>query len=251
MRRSNEDWHARFKQQAGWTSQLRRYLLGRLNLDNESRILEVGCGTGAITSALNLETPARIYGLDLNLAFLRLARLQDRETAFCCANGLALPFPDGLFDAVVCHFFLLWISEPAAALAEMVRVARPGGAVLALAEPDYGGRIDFPPPLDTLGNWQAEALRRQGAAPNRGRELAGLFHASGLQAVEIGILGGQWQGQPGPAEIETEWATLADDLAGAIPDERLAELRQIDLEAWQAGERVLFVPTFYAVGNKV
>lgn len=251
MRRSNEDWHARFTQQAGWTGQLRRYLLGRLDLDNDSRILEVGCGTGAITSALNLEIPAQIYGLDLNLPFLRLARLQDRKTAYCGGNGLALPFSDGLLDAVVCHFFLLWIPEPAAALAEMVRVTRPGGSVFALAEPDYGGRIDYPPSLDTLGHWQAEALRRQGAAPNRGRELAGLFHAAGLQAVEMGILGGQWQGQPEPAEIETEWATLADDLAGIIPDEHLAELRKVNLKAWLAGTRVLFVPTFYAVGIKV
>ncbi len=237
-------------QQAGWTGQLRRYLLNRLNLDRKSRVLEVGCGTGAITAALSEETPARIFGLDLNLSFLGLARQHDRETAFCGGNALALPFPDRCFSAVVCHFFLLWIADPACALTEMARVTRPGGAIIALAEPDYGGRVDFPPQLDELGNRQAEALRQQGAAPGRGRELAGLFHAVGLQAVETGVLGGQWQGPPNLADIEAEWATLEADLAGSVPAELLAEFKKIDLAAWQAGSRVLFVPTFYAVGKK-
>ncbi len=40
---------------------------------------------------------------------------------------------------------------------EMVRVTRPHGFVLALAEPDYGGRIDYPSELSTIGNWQIEA----------------------------------------------------------------------------------------------
>ena len=250
MQRSTEDWHARFKQQAGWTGQLRRYLLARLDLDGASRVLEVGCGTGAITAALNAETPARIFGLDLNLSFLGLARQSDPETDLCGGNALALPFTDGCFSAVACHFFLLWITDPAAVLAEMARVTCPGGFILALAEPDYGGRVDYPPPLDELGAWQAEALRQQGAAPNRGRELAGLFHAAGLQAVETGVLGGQWQEQPDLADIQAEWATLEADLAGSVPAERLAELKKMDRAAWQSGARVLFVPTFYAVGKK-
>lgn len=250
MQRSNEDWHARFQQQAGWTGQLRRYLLGRLNLDGASRVLEVGCGTGAITAALNAETPAQIFGLDLNLSFLGLARQHDHETALCGGDALALPYKDGCFSTVACHFFLLWIADPAAALAEMARVTCPGGSIIALAEPDYGGRVDYPPPLDKLGTWQAEALRRQGAAPERGRQLAGLFHAVGLQAVETGVLGGQWQGQPDLAEIQAEWVTLEADLAGSVPAERLDELKKINLAAWQSGARVLFVPTFYAIGKK-
>ena len=250
MPRSSEDWHARFSQQAGWTSQLRRYLLSRLSLSGNSRILEVGCGTGVITAALNSETSAGIYGLDLNLSFLHLARQYDRNTAYCGGNALELPFPGSVFDAVVCHFFLLWVSQPGLALGEMARVTRPGGSVIAFAEPDYGGRIDYPPPLDGLGRWQTMALRRQGANPLQGRELARLFRAAGLQDIETGVLGGQWPGRPNPAEIESEWAMIEADLAGLVPRERLAELQKIDLDSWQAGERVLFVPTFYAAGKK-
>jgi ubiquinone/menaquinone biosynthesis C-methylase UbiE len=250
MPRSPEDWHRRFQQQAGWTEQLRRHMFTRLKLQPQARILEVGCGTGAITSSLSGYANIRTYGLDINLTFLRLAARQDPRTRYCGGNALHLPFPDGVYDAVVCHFFLLWIPQAQAALAEMVRAARPGGAVIAFAEPDYGGRIDYPPPLEPLGRLQAEALRQQGANPNQGRALAALFQRAGLRQVETGLLGGQWRGTPSAQEQESEWATLESDLAGMLPVEKLEELRRIDAQAWAGGERVLFVPTFYASGIK-
>ena len=248
MPRSPGEWHARFEQQAAWTEQVRGYLLGRMNLAAGERIVEVGCGTGAISGRLNRATAASIYGLDINLAFLRQAQRQDRETHFCAGDALRLPYASGTFAAVVCHFVLLWLPDPAAALREMARVAKRGGAVAAFAEPDYGGRIDYPPALAELGQMQAAALRRQGAEPEMGRRLAGLFHDAGLARVETGLLGGLWQAPPPAEQQESEWATLEADLEGEVPPERMAELRRVDAAAWQSGERVLFVPTFYAVG---
>lgn len=256
MSLSPEDWHNRFLQQAGWTRQLRRYLLERLQIAPAVRILEVGCGTGAITASLAEDTPARVYGLDLNLSFLHLARQSDpgnriaAGTRFTAGDALWLPFAGGQFQAVVCHFFLLWVPRAAGVLGEMARVACPGGAVIAFAEPDYGGRIDHPPALAELGRLQAVALRRQGADPDMGRQLSGLFHAAGLRDIETGLLGAQWQGSPSREAIDSEWAILEDDLAGSLPPTRLRELRQADDAARQSGQRVLFVPTFYALGFK-
>ncbi len=246
-----QDWDRRFRQQSGWTRQIRAYILSRLGLGASSRVLEVGCGTGVITAGLRQETPALIFGLDLNLDFLRLARQNDPSARITAGNAQSLPFPTGAFDAVVCHFLFLWLAQPAGVLAEMVRVVRPGGAVAAFAEPDYGGRIDHPAALVELGRLQAEALLRQGADPHMGRRLSGLFHAAGLDAVETGLLGGQWQGPPSAVEIDSEWATLAADLAGMLPTWRLDELKRQDALARQSGQRVLFVPTFYAVGRKI
>ena len=132
----------------------------------------------------------------------------------------------------------------------MVRAARPGSAIIAFAEPDYGGRIDYPPELEELGKLQTQALRRQGADPLTGRKLNEIFHRAGLKNIETGLLGGQWSGEPQPAQQASEWATLETDLAGLLPNARLKELRRQDADAWQAGRRVLFVPTFYAVGYK-
>jgi ubiquinone/menaquinone biosynthesis C-methylase UbiE len=272
------DWHRRFLQQAGWTRALRQHLLARLELTPASRILEAGCGTGVITAALVADTramaadspppgdgtpsigpakpvsrdgtPSRVYGLDFNAAYLRLARQAAPGVRYTEANALRMPYTGGTFDAVVCHFFLLWVPEAARAIAEMLRVTRPGGAVIAFAEPDYGGRIDHPPALAELGQLQAEALRQQGADPAMGRKLYGLFHAAGLRSIETGVLGAQWPGRLSQEEIDIEWSTLEADLAGKIPVGRIQDLRQRSDAAWESGERVLFVPTFYAIGYK-
>ena len=158
-------WHRRFGQQASWTRDLRHYLYGRLDFAQASRILEVGCGTGVLSAELGGITSALIFGLDCRYPQLGFARQHDTSTFFVQGDAQALPYSAQLFDVVYCHYLLLWVHDPMAVLAEMRRVTRPGGVVLALAEPDYGARIDYPPELEPLGVWQREALRRQGAAP--------------------------------------------------------------------------------------
>ena len=152
------------------------------------------------------------------------------------------------FDIALCHFLLLWVADPRQVIAEMRRVVRPGGYVLALAEPDYGGRIDYPPEFAALGRLQAEALRRQGADPDLGRKLSALFHEAGLKLVETGVLGGQWSGMPNPQDNELEWQVLEADLGDSIDKTQFNRLRALDAAAWQRGARLLFVPTFYAWG---
>lgn len=241
-------WQSRFEQQARWTREIRQNLYARLNIHRSKRILDVGCGTGVLAGELCSQTRASVVGLDLNQTFLGLARHSCPSAFYTCSDALLLPFPARSFDIALCHFVLLWLSDPLQALREMRRVTRQGGAVLALAEPDYGGRIDHPAPLIEPGRLQTEALRRQGADPLIGRQLASLFAQAGLIRVETGILGGQWRGKPSAETREDEWKVLEADLKGLLTPARLAELRAIDRMAWESGERVLFVPTFFAVG---
>ena len=243
------EWHDRFCRQAGWTRDVRRYLYRRAHLADAGRVLEVGCGTGVITLDLAACSPALVHGLDLSFPRLRFARQQDAASSFACGNALALPYGAETFDLVCCHYFLLWVDHPANALAEMRRVTRHGGAVLVLAEPDYGGRIDYPPELVPLGQWQREALKRQGADPEMGRQLGTLLREAGLRSVETGLLGGQWGTPPSAEARASEWAVLQSDLRGAVSSEVLQRLRAQDEAAWQRGERILFVPTFYAWGR--
>jgi SAM-dependent methyltransferase len=211
--------------------------------------LEVGCGTGAITADLAACSPAAIHGLDLGFPHLAFAAKLDVAASFACGDALALPYATGVFDLTCCHFLLLWVPQPAAALAEMRRVTRPGGAVLVLAEPDYGGRIDHPPELAPLGQWQREALKHQGADPEMGRQLGGLLTRAGLQSVEMGVLGGQWGAVASRESHTLEWAVLQADLHQLADPEVLQQMEAQDRAAWQQGERVLFVPTFYAWGR--
>lgn len=250
MPRTPAQWHARFRQQAAWTVSTRHYLLIRTRLPANSRVLEVGCGTGAITSWLVEEIGCKVFGLERSLEFLRLAGRTDYQSNYCGGDAMSLPFSNCVFDAVVCHYFLLWTPDPSQILAEMTRVARPGGLVIAFAEPDYAGRIDFPPELANLGQLQAEALRRQGAEPDRGRQLAYLFSQADLRSIETGVMGNQWMAAPNRSEINSEWTTLENDMEGILPTEEMDRLKQINDRAWASGERVLFIPTFFARGVK-
>jgi SAM-dependent methyltransferase len=265
---TSEEWHQRFSQQARWTANLREHLYARAGLENARRILEVGCGTGALLSEWVKASPARpeiiidrsgqknippdlnVHGLDLDRNYLSLARRQAPSAWLVQADAHFMPYAEASFDLLYCHFLLLWVREPRQVLAEMARLLRPGGSLLALAEPDYGGRIDYPPELIELGRQQEEALRRQGAETRLGRRLVSLFHQAGLQDVEIGVLGGQWRGAPSQVEWQVEWAVLQNDLEAFMPCGELDRWRAIDAQAWKRGERVLFVPTFYAWGRK-
>jgi ubiquinone/menaquinone biosynthesis C-methylase UbiE len=250
MTLSPQDWHFRFSQQAQWTRDLRAYLFERAGMENAQRVLEVGCGTGAILSDLPTQVPLQV-GLDIDASHLYLAMRSAPESKLLLGDGHQLPYPEDCFDLTLCHFLLLWVDDPTQVLGEMARVTRPGGALLALAEPDYGGRVDYPQELAVLGEWQKQSLWRQGADPLMGRKLAGLFHRAGLEAVETGALGGQWSGTPDWEAWEAEWAVLESDLTKTSEISKILEvssLKNLDRSAYQLGERVLFVPTFYAWG---
>jgi ubiquinone/menaquinone biosynthesis C-methylase UbiE len=247
------DWHRRFSQQARWTNNLRNHLFERAGVYQSQRVLSVGCGTGAVLQSLLAETRPygrpQLYGIDLNPQFLFLAKEFAAEGYLTCGDGYRLPFPQNFFDSSFCHYLLLWVSDPVQILTEMARVTRPNSAVLALAEPDYGGRVDFPEEFAQLGIWQTSALQRQGADPYVGRRLARIFTQAGLVQVEYGVLGGEWTGKPPEDQWESEWEVLRSDLEEVVSRQKLDRLHASDAEAWRRGERVLFVPTFYAWGR--
>jgi SAM-dependent methyltransferase len=245
-----EQEYRRFVQQASWTLSIRQYVYQQIGLSQAGRVLEVGCGEGVILTDLAGVFSGTVIGLDKRLEALQFAGRQNpKPNHLTCGDAFHLPYPGGIFDATVCHFTLMWLVDPRLALKEMVRVTRPGGAVAALAEPDYGGRIDYPESLAQLGRLQARALSRLGADANLGRKLSSLLHQAGLEGVQTGVLGGQWSDPFSESDWEGEWLTLEDDLAGEMKATELETLRQMDGQARQKGERLLFVPTFYGWGR--
>jgi SAM-dependent methyltransferase len=242
------DWHQRFMQQSRWTAQVRRFLFDGLNLSQAVRGLEVGCGTGVIAADLAKTGPVHMFGIDLRADFLHLAQQKSPELRLARTDALRLPFSTASFDLTCCHYFLLWVRDPLAALKEMRRVTRPGAPVLAMAEPDYGGRIDYPNVLAEIGQKQSDALRDQGAEPEIGRRLVDLFQSAGLHNPQAAVMGGQWGERRSAEMIASEWAVLEADLSGRNTLSELAEYKKEDALAWQNGVRFLYVPTFYAWG---
>jgi SAM-dependent methyltransferase len=240
------DWHARYLQQAAWTRDLRAYLFDKAGLNHARRVLEVGCGTGAILQ--ELVTPAALHGLDLDAAALAQCRIHASNAILTRGNGLSLPFANQAFDIVYCHYFLLWVENPLQALLEMKRVTRAQGHLLALAEPDYEARIDEPDELKILGDWQRKSLKRQSANPDFGSRLAETFFQAGIKLNETGTIQGM-RNDPTAEEREREWAVLESDLAGLVPESEIQKMKHLDQQAWARGERVLHVPTYFAWGQ--
>lgn len=242
--------HQRYTQQAAWTAPARRHLLNAAGLPNARRVLEVGCGTGAILSTLNPAPGGRVHGLDIDCAALNLAQQHAPHAELTAGDAHRLPYPDASFDIALCHFVLLWLAEPARGLAEMRRVVRRGGAVLALAEPDYSQRIDEPAELAPLGRAQSEALQARGAKTDIGSQLPALFAASGLQVIDTGILDTSTPDTSQTAyQAAAEANMLRADLGGHVPAEQLERWLAQDAAAWAAGRRKLHVPTHYAYGR--
>jgi SAM-dependent methyltransferase len=250
------DWNHRFIQQAVWTQNLRRYLYSRVGLEQLNHIIEIGCGTGAVLSDFVDWKDKFIYGLDISENFVRIIQRRNMNVCLTIGDANFLPFKENSFDVILCHYFLLWMHDPILILREMKRIARRESSILVLAEPDYSGRLDYPDELKPLGHAQITSLKNQGADPFIGRRLGNLFHSAGISLVEMGILGGQWTPhQLNEAEAE-EWQILLHDLQFLPEQEKNLLTKQLELSHFQdihrlairTGERVLFIPTFYAWG---
>lgn len=246
------DWHKRYLQQACWTRDLRRYVWERAGLSRAGRILEVGCGTGAILQELAPPSEAgprhraAVHGLDVSFPALARARVHAPGALLARADAHTLPYPSRSFDITFCHFLLLWVKDPVVVVREMSRVTRRGGHVIAFAEPAYHARPALPANLARLGDLQEEALVQQGADPNLGARLAQVFGEAGLHISEAGPLG-QWQlSAIDDDTLAAEWEVLREDTKGlATP---------ADIDAWMNASNderrlsgpLLHVPTFFA-----
>ena len=242
-------WHKRFTQQAGWTKEVRRYILQTLRATRTTPLLEVGCGTGAVLSQIYQDGYHRIFGTDIAMPGLEFARSRNPHLRMTCGDGLQLPFRNGRFAISLCHYFLLWISDPLAVLREMKRVTRPGGYVVVLAEPDYIARQDEPSVLQKVGELQNMALLSMGAHIDMGSQVKTFFEQLQLPDIHVSMLK--------PASIHPtahdgslEWQVIAFDLQqlvdqGAISQEQLEDYRLLDERARLAGTRRLFIPTYF------
>jgi ubiquinone/menaquinone biosynthesis C-methylase UbiE len=107
----------------------------RVAAGNPTRVLETAAGTGIVTRRLRDALPAnaRLTATDLNPPMLEVAREKFRpgeKVEFQPADAMALPFPDGSFDAVVCQFGIMFFPDKDKSYREVYRVLAPGGRYL-------------------------------------------------------------------------------------------------------------------------
>lgn len=117
-----------------WSRQVAEVFVRWLGVPAGRRWLDVGCGTGALTSTvLRAGDPAEVTGVDPSDGFLTRARqgIDDPRARFSVGDARELSFPDGHFDVAVSGLVLNFVPEPAAAAGELARVTAPGGVVAA------------------------------------------------------------------------------------------------------------------------
>lgn len=247
---SQIDWNSRFSIQASWTKPLREYLISQLGFTKNSKILELGCGTATILRELTDSIKCHPIGIDIDLDRLRIGQQLATEQLLLCADGNSAPFPDESFDFIIFHYFLLWIKNPDHLLNSVKRLLVPGGMIVAFAEPDYKSRIEFPKEFEKIGNLQTKSLIKQGINPLIGRQLPGLLSKAGFRDIQFGISGFQKPMSSIPEDNSSEWIVLANDLIIIGKKTLMSKYQDKDQEAIEKGERVSWVPTFYAYGKK-
>ena len=167
-------------------------LFARYGLSGPLRILDAGCGTGAATGRLATMYPAsHVLGIDILDHHLETARaahtaLGSRVT-FQHRSVFETGLPNDAFDLTVCRHVLQSIPFAERALAELVRVTRPGGWVHAIAE-DYD-MLHFPLADGQVRDFWHEVvpafMRAGGYDLCVGRRAAPLFASAGLLDVRV------------------------------------------------------------------
>lgn len=124
---------------AGQTRRWRRAVVRAVDPRPGMRILDLAAGTGT-SSVPFAEAGAEVVPADFSLGMLRVGRRRQPELPFVAADGLALPFADGAFDAATISFGLRNLADRHAGLAELLRVVRPGGrlVVCEFSHPTWG-----------------------------------------------------------------------------------------------------------------
>jgi ubiquinone/menaquinone biosynthesis C-methylase UbiE len=155
------------------------------------RVLDVSTGTGeAAAMALPAVGPSGVViGADIAPAMLVGARDRLRDALFCpvAADGQALPFKSGIFDAVVCQLGLQFFSDPARGVGEFHRVLKPGccAAACVISTPDrapmFGVLADV---LSQFVPEQRDLLRLSFALADAGR-LETMFVSAGFREVRV------------------------------------------------------------------
>jgi len=144
------------------------------------RVLDVGCGTGQ-SRRIYVDRSGRYAGIDLSLGALRLARRRFAEPWWLQADALRLPFCAGTFDLVAFSSVLHHLSDRRAALAEALRVLRPGGWAFAF-DPNvlHPAMLLFRHPKSPLYNPQGVSPDEKPLHP---RVLREDFAAAGFSAL--------------------------------------------------------------------
>ena len=239
-----------------WRS-LKAESLDALELAPGKRALDVGCGVGTEVRAIaaRVAPGGATVGVDASEELLAVARSRlaaggdDGAVELLAARAEELPFADASFDAVRCERALQHVAAADAAVAETVRVARPGGTV-CLVEPDWETLVFAVDPTAAGGDI-AGVFMTSVPQPRIGRELAGHLHALGLRGVTVRARTAVMPTLTYADQQLDLTATLEAAAADGTLDHELVDAWLAEARARDADGRFLASLTFFIASGRV
>jgi SAM-dependent methyltransferase len=211
-----------------------RLICDGTQLEPGSRLLEVGCGVGAVLAVLGQEFPGvRLVGVDIEPTQLDFARghleRAGVEATFLKGDALVLPFEDESFEHVWMMWLLEHIADAPAALREARRVLVSGGVITAI-EVDYSTCRAEPstPAMEALFRAMVQGMAASGWS-DAGTRLPGWLREVGFTQVDEGERTYWWQNE----DLAGQARYAADVMESAL--DVLAQLPRVSEEELRAG----------------
>jgi SAM-dependent methyltransferase len=172
-----------------WSSQLSSQLAELAGVRAGQRVVDVGCGPGALTAELVARIGAEaVAAVDPSASFVTAARTRHPGVDVREAPAENLPYPNDTFDTALAQLVVHFMANPIAGLREMARVTRRGGVVAACVWDFGGGRGPLGPFWEAVRETDPNAVDESNLAGARQGQLAELFEAAGLSRVEEATL---------------------------------------------------------------
>lgn len=162
-----------------------------LSLPDGLRWLDVGCGTGSFTELILDRSPAsKISAVDPSADQIAFAKSKPgaQRIDFRQGDAMALPFAENAFDVAVLALVIQYISDRDKAMAELVRVVRPGGTVAAYVWPGRMHGHPNQPLYEAVKDVGGSGGQRPGAQSRSIEALINVFERSGLSDVDSDII---------------------------------------------------------------